>query len=126
MFSGNAFNHSLQKVLFARLLSKNLNSNLSVQGYNCAILYGRETCSLTPTDEYCSKVFENRTLRRIFGPKREEVAGDWRRLRKEDLHNLCASSNIRVIISRNMGWGACGTHGGDEKCIQNFGWERRW
>jgi hypothetical protein len=47
-------------------------------------------------------MFENRVLRRIFGPKREEVAGGWRRLHNEELHNYCASSNIiRVIIS----WG---------------------
>jgi hypothetical protein len=43
------------------------------------------------------KMFENRVLRRIFGPKREEVAGCWRRLHIEDLHNLYSSSNIRVI-----------------------------
>jgi hypothetical protein len=46
-------------------------------------------------------VFENRVLRRIFGPKREEVAGKWRRLRNEELHNLCPSQNfIRLIKSR--------------------------
>jgi hypothetical protein len=46
-------------------------------------------------------VFENRVLRRIFGPKREEVAGGWRRLHNEELHNLYVSPNvIRVIKSR--------------------------
>jgi hypothetical protein len=50
-------------------------------------------------------VFENRVLRRIFGPKREEVAGDWRRLHNEELHNLHASPNvIRVIKSKRMSW----------------------
>jgi len=50
-------------------------------------------------------VFENRVLRRIFGDKREEVAGDWRRLHNEELRNLYASSNIiRVIKSRKMRW----------------------
>jgi hypothetical protein len=50
-------------------------------------------------------VFENRVLRRIFGDKREEVAGDWRRLHNEELRNLYASSNIiRVIKSRRMRW----------------------
>jgi hypothetical protein len=49
-------------------------------------------------------VTENRVLRRIFGPKRDEVAGDWRRLHNEELHNLNASPNItRVIKSRRMG-----------------------
>jgi hypothetical protein len=48
-------------------------------------------------------VFENRVLRRIFGPKRGEVAGGWRRLHSEELHNLYASPNIvRVIKSRMM------------------------
>jgi hypothetical protein len=47
--------------------------------------------------------FENRVLRRIFGPKREKVAGGWRRLHNEELHNLYAPTNtIRVIKSRNM------------------------
>jgi hypothetical protein len=44
------------------------------------------------------KVFLNRVLRRIFGPKREEVAGGWRRLHNEELHNLYASSNIIRMI----------------------------
>jgi hypothetical protein len=49
-------------------------------------------------------VFENRVLRRIFGPKREEVAGGWRRLHNEELHNLCTSQNvIRAIKSRKIG-----------------------
>jgi hypothetical protein len=48
-------------------------------------------------------VFENRVLRKIFGPKREEVAGGWRRLHNEEFHNLYASPNIiRVIRSRRM------------------------
>jgi hypothetical protein len=52
------------------------------------------------------RVFENRLLRRIFGPKREEVVGGWRRLHNEELHNnLYASPNvIRVIKSRMIGW----------------------
>jgi hypothetical protein len=50
-------------------------------------------------------VFENRVLRRIFGPMREEVAGGWRRLHNEELHNLYGSPNIiRMIKSRSMIW----------------------
>jgi hypothetical protein len=49
------------------------------------------------------KVFENRVLRRIFGPKREKVAGGWRSVHNEELHDLYASPNVtRVIISRKM------------------------
>jgi hypothetical protein len=50
-------------------------------------------------------VFENRVLRRIFGPKRDEVTGEWRKLHNEDLHSLYASPNIiREIKSRGMRW----------------------
>jgi hypothetical protein len=44
------------------------------------------------------RIFENRALRRIFGPQREDVAGDWRRLHNEELHNLYTSSNIARVI----------------------------
>jgi hypothetical protein len=74
--------------------------------------------------EHRLRVFENRVLRRIFEPKREEVAGYWRRLHNEELHNLYESpSIISVIKSRRMRWmgGACRTHGGAEKWIQYFG-----
>jgi hypothetical protein len=59
-------------------------------------------------------------LRRIFGPKMEEVAGGWRKLHNEELHNLhIAQNNIRVIKSRRMGWGgACSTYGRKGKCIK--------
>jgi hypothetical protein len=49
-------------------------------------------------------VFENRMMRRIFGPKREEVVGDWRRQHNEVLHNLCSSPDITVIKSRRIRW----------------------
>jgi hypothetical protein len=50
-------------------------------------------------------VFENRVLRRIFGPKRDEVTGDWRKLHNEELHNLYSSpSIIRMMRSRRMRW----------------------
>jgi hypothetical protein len=49
------------------------------------------------------RVFENRVLRRIFGPKRDEVTGEWRKLHNEELHNLYSSSNIiRIIKSQRM------------------------
>jgi hypothetical protein len=50
------------------------------------------------------KVSENRILRRIFGPKREEVARGWRRLHDEEFYNLYASPNIIIVIKWRMGW----------------------
>jgi hypothetical protein len=53
--------------------------------------------------EHWLRVFENRVLRRIFGPKRDEVAGGWRKLQNEELHNLYSSPNI-IRIKYNMRW----------------------
>jgi hypothetical protein len=55
------------------------------------VLYGCETWSLTLREEHRLRVFENRVLRRIFGPKRDEVIGGWRKLHNEELHNLYCS-----------------------------------
>jgi len=61
--------------------------------------------SLTLREEHRLRVFENRVLRRIFGPKREEVEGGWKRLHNEELYNLYTSPFIiRVIKSRRMKW----------------------
>jgi hypothetical protein len=69
-----------------------------------AVLYGRETWSLT-LKEHTLKVFGNRMLRRIFGLKRDEVTGGCRKLHNKELHNLYSSpSIIRVIKSRRMRW----------------------
>jgi hypothetical protein len=80
--------------------------------------------SLTSKEEHRLRVFENRVLRRIFGPKRDEVTGGWRKLQNEELHGLYSlPSIVRVIKARRMRWAGCGAHGGGEGCIQHFGWE---
>jgi hypothetical protein len=69
------------------------------------VLYGCETWSLTLWEEHRLRVFENRVLRRIFGPKRDEVTGEWRKLHYEDLRDLYSSPNIiRITKSRRMRW----------------------
>jgi len=66
-------------------------------------LYGCETWSPIRKEEHRLRVSENRVLRKISGPKREEVAGEWRRLHDEELHNLYASPDIvRIIKSSKM------------------------
>jgi len=69
------------------------------------VLYGCETWSLTLREERRLRVFQKRKLRRIFGPKRDEVRGEWRKLRIEELNDLYSSPNIvRDIKSRIMRW----------------------
>jgi hypothetical protein len=69
------------------------------------ILYGCETWSLTLREEHRLRVFENKVLRRIFGPKRDEVTGGWRKLHNEELRDLYSlPSIIRIIKSRRMRW----------------------
>jgi hypothetical protein len=68
------------------------------------VLYGCKTSSLTLREKHRLRVFENRVLR-IFGPKRDEVTGGWRKLHNEELQNLCSfPSIIRTIKSRRIRW----------------------
>jgi hypothetical protein len=75
-----------------------LSRNLKVKIYRTiilpAVLDGCETWSLTSREEHRLRVFENRVLRRIFGPKRDEVTGEWRKLLSGELHNLYLSPDI--------------------------------
>ena len=87
------------------------------------VLFGCETWSLTLTEELRLRVFKNRMLRRIFGPKREEVTGEWRKLHNEELNDLYSSPNIvRVVKSRIMRWAEHVARMG-ERLIQDFGEE---
>jgi len=61
-------------------------------------VYGCETWSLTMREERKLRVFENRVLRTIFGPKRDEVTREWRKLHKEELNDLYCSPNIALVI----------------------------
>jgi hypothetical protein len=91
--------------LSSRLLSRNVKVNVYKTIILPVVLYGCETCSLTSREEHRLRVFENRVLRRIFGPKRDEVTGEWRKFHSEELNILYSSSNIiRQIKSRRMRW----------------------
>ena len=86
--SGNACYHSVQNLLSSRLLPKNLKIKIYRTIILLVVLYGCETWSLTLREERKLSVFENRVLRKIFGPRRDEVTGGWRRLHNEELNDL--------------------------------------
>jgi len=91
--SGNACYHSVQNILSSSLLSKNIKINIYRNLILYVVLYGYETWSLTLREEHCLRVFENRVLRRIFGPKRDELTGERRRLHNKELM-ICAPHPI--------------------------------
>jgi hypothetical protein len=95
----------VQNLLSSRLLSKNVKIRIYKPIILPVVLYGCETWSPTLREEHKLWVFENRVLRRIFGPKRDRVTGGWRKLHNEELHNLYSSSSIIGIIkSKRMRW----------------------
>jgi len=80
------------------LLPRNINIKIYRAIILPVVLYGCETWSLTLREERRLGVFENRMLRRIFGPKRDEVTWEWRKLHNEELNDLYSSPNIIPVI----------------------------
>jgi hypothetical protein len=103
--SGNACYHSVQSFPSSRLLPGSVKVKIYKTIMLPVVLYGCETWSVTLREEHRLRVFEKSVLRRIFGPKRDEVTGEWKKLHNGQLHNLYSSSDIiRQIKSRRMRW----------------------
>jgi hypothetical protein len=116
--SGNACCRSVQSLLSSRLLSRNVKVKIYKTRILPVVLYGYETWSLPLREEHRLRVFENRVLRRIFGPKRDEVTGEWRKLHSEELYSLYSSPDIiRQVKSRRMRWTGHVVRMGEERKV---------
>jgi hypothetical protein len=116
--SGNACNHSVQSLLSSRLLSRNVKFRIYKTIILPVVLYECVTWSLTLREEVRLRVFEKKFLRRIFGPKRDEVTGEWRKLHSEELHSLYSSPDIiRQVKSRRMMWAGHVARMGEERKV---------
>ena len=98
MKSGNACYHSTQNLLYSSLLSKNVKNKIHRTLILPFVMFGCEIWSLRLREERSPRVFEKRVLRRIFGSKRDEVTGEWRKLHNEELNDLYPSSNNVWVI----------------------------
>jgi len=116
--SGNACYHSVQNLLSSRLPSKNLKIKIYRTVILPVVLYGCETWSLTLREERRLRMFENMVLRRIFGTRKDEVTGEWRRLHNEELNDLyCSPNTVRVIKWRRMRWAGHVARMGEESGV---------
>jgi len=91
---GNACYYSVQNLLFSSLLSKKLKIKIYRTIILPVVLYGCETLSLKLREERRLRVFENRVFRRVLGPKRDEVTGEWRKLHNEELSDMYSLPNM--------------------------------
>jgi hypothetical protein len=122
--SGNVCYNSVQSLLSSRLLSR----NLKVKMYKTIVLqvvsYGCETWSVTLREEHRLRVSENRVLRGIFGPMRDKVTGEWRKLHSGELHNLYSPPDkIRQNKSRRMRWAGHVARMGEGRNVYRVWWE---
>jgi hypothetical protein len=122
--SGNVCYLSVQNLLSSRLPSKNLKIRIYKTIIFPVVLYGCETWSLTLREEHRLRVFKNRVLRRIFGPKRDEVTSELRQLHNEELRDLYSSVSItRIIELRRMRWADHVAQMGEKRNAYRLLWE---
>jgi hypothetical protein len=116
--SGNVCYRSVQSLLSSRLLSTNVKVKIQKTVILPAVLYGCETWSLTLRGKHRLRVFQNRDLRGIFRPKRDEVTGEWRKLHNEELHNMYSFPEIsRKVKSMRMRWAGHVAHMGEDRNV---------
>jgi hypothetical protein len=108
---------NLGKILLSsHLLARNVKVKTHKTIILPVVLYECQTRSLTLSKGRRLRVFDNKVLRTLFGPNRDEVTGEWRKLHNEWLHILYSSPNIIRQIKNEVG-GTCGTHGIREECV---------
>ena len=108
----------MHHLLSSSLLFKNLKINIYRTKILPFVLYECETWSLTMREECRLRVFENRVLKRMFGPKRDDVTREWRKLHNVELNDFYFGPNIvRVIISRIIRWAGNVAHMGEWRCV---------
>ena len=116
----------MQNLLSSRFLYKNLKIKIYKNIILPVVLYGCETWSLTMREERKLRVFENMVLRGIFGPRKDEVTVEWRRLHNEELNYFYPSPNIvRVIKSRRMRWAGHVARMGEDRGCRGSWWGNR-
>ena len=119
--SGNVCYHSVKNLLSSTLLSKNLKSEIHRTIILPVVLYGCETWSFTLREERRLRMYEKRVLR-IFGPMRDEVTGEWRKLHNEELNDLYFSPNIVQVIKSRMRWAQHVARMGRAEVYTGFWW----
>ena len=125
--SGHVCYCSVQNRLSASLLSKNIKIEIYRTIISTVVLYGYETLSFTLKEKHRPRMLKKRkgVLRKMFGPKRDTIIGDWSKLNSEEVHNiLCLTKyNLDDQINKNGMCGACSMCGGFGRYIQGFGGE---
>ena len=102
---GTACHYSLEKISSSRLLFKKLKINTYKTIILPVVLHGCDTWPLALREEHRLRVFENKVLRKLFGVKRDEITGEWRKFHNAELNALYSSPNIiRNLKSRRVRW----------------------